>query len=365
MASLTFDELLAKLTEEAQGADRDEWPAAQLGHMTAGDVMKWVIPEQWGGEPISSAEMTNRYVALAEACLTSTFVLTQRNGACQRLAGSDNESLKERVLPHLARGDAFATVGISHLTTSRQHMRTPVVQIEERDGEFVINGQIPWVTGAAHADYIVTGGTTSDGRQALLCLPTETPGVTVGPHAQLLALTGSYTASVELKNVVLSRNWLIAGPVEQVMKQGSGGGAGSYVTSALAIGVARRCARQLQREAERRADLSATADAFEAEVSTLATDLDRAVHSEAEEVLAHLGAPQIRQRANSLVSRISQALLAVSKGAGFVRGHMAERAVREAMFFWVWSCPQPVVTGLLSELVGPDANSCWDPVADK
>jgi hypothetical protein len=49
------------------------------------------------------------------------------------------------------------------------------------------------------------------------------------------------------------------------------------------------------------------------------------------------------------VLRATQAQLAASKGAGFVRGHPAERAVREAMFFLVWSCPQPVLAAALRE----------------
>jgi hypothetical protein len=60
----------------------------------------------------------------------------------------------------------------------------------------------------------------------------------------------------------------------------------------------------------------------------------------------------IRTRANSLALRSTQALLAASKGAGFVSGHFAERAVREAMFFLVWSCPAPVVAAALRELAG-------------
>ena len=48
-------------------------------------------------------------------------------------------------------------------------------------------------------------------------------------------------------------------------------------------------------------------------------------------------------------TRAAQAYLAASKGAGFVVGHPAERAVREAMFFLVWSCPQPVVSAALRE----------------
>ena len=59
----------------------------------------------------------------------------------------------------------------------------------------------------------------------------------------------------------------------------------------------------------------------------------------------------IRQRANSLVIRAAQASLGAAKGAGFVHGHPAERAVREAMFFLVWSCPQPVVESTLKALM--------------
>jgi hypothetical protein len=58
----------------------------------------------------------------------------------------------------------------------------------------------------------------------------------------------------------------------------------------------------------------------------------------------------VRESANSLVLRITQAWLAASKGAGFVSGHPAELAVREAMFFLVWSCPRPVVEANLREL---------------
>ena len=60
----------------------------------------------------------------------------------------------------------------------------------------------------------------------------------------------------------------------------------------------------------------------------------------------------IRQRANSLVLRASQAALAAAKGTGYVVGHPAGRWCREAMFFLVWSCPQPVSAAHLCELAG-------------
>jgi hypothetical protein len=52
------------------------------------------------------------------------------------------------------------------------------------------------------------------------------------------------------------------------------------------------------------------------------------------------------------VLRATQAALVAAKGAGYVAGHPAGRWCREAMFFLVWSCPQPVLAANLCELAG-------------
>src|SRR5262245_59792113 len=96
---------------------------------------------------IGQPELLSSIMRLAAACLTTTFILTPRNGACQRIAASPNETLKTQLLPRLARGELFATVGISHLTTSRQHLRLPAVQVSETGRALQFHGEVPWVTG--------------------------------------------------------------------------------------------------------------------------------------------------------------------------------------------------------------------------
>ncbi|MEX1224544.1 MAG: acyl-CoA dehydrogenase, partial [Pirellulales bacterium] len=64
------------------------------------------------------------------------------------------------------------------------------------------------------------------------------------------------------------------------------------------------------------------------------------------------GPEQLRTRANSLALRASQASLTAAKGAGYVWGHPAGRWCREALFFLVWSCPQPVLAANLCEFAG-------------
>lgn len=242
----------------------------------------------------------------------------------------------------------FTTVGISHLTTSRQHLGRPAVTAEETPAGWILDGQVPWVTGAKAADYMVTGGTASDGKQLLVALPTSSEGVFIQDPPELLALNASQTGSVELKRVFVPQELVIAGPVHEIMKKGTGGGAGSLTTSSLAIGHAGAALKRLAIEAEKRPDLWAIHTPLAQEFHALKSDLVKALRGEAGDNLP-LTAESIRIRANSLVLRMTQAYLAATKGAGFLASHPASRLVREAMFFLVWSCPQPVLTAQLQE----------------
>lgn len=343
LATETFD----RLAELSSALDLDgHWPVEQWPPIEAAGVLRWIIPREFGGLDLSPAELLSGYIRLASACLTTTFILTQRNGACQRIAGSSNEGLKREWMPALAHSECFATVGISHLTTSRQHWRQPAVAAAAVAGGFRLSGTVPWVTGAAHADAIVTGGTLADGRQLLALVRTADPAVEAGPPARLLALSASCTSPVSLNDVFVPEADIVAGPVEKVMSQGVGGGAGSLATSALALGLSLRACRGLGEEAAMRPDLEPILATLSAECTALESALLDASGGSA------TTASDLRARANSLALRSTQAYLAASKGAGFVSGHLAERIVREAMFFLVWSCPQPVVQTHLRELAG-------------
>jgi alkylation response protein AidB-like acyl-CoA dehydrogenase len=344
----TLAALCGRLAALAGELDRtEEWPQAQLRLCGEGGVFKWFLPRHWGGQEWSDEQITRGYLRLGAACLTTTFIITQRTGACLRIAGSENESLKERLLPGLAAGETFATVGISHLTTSRRHLARPVLAARQTARGFVLDGYSPWVTGAAHAGVIVTGATLDDGRQILVALPTDAPGVSIPPPPRLVGLSASHTGQVQLSNVELAREWLLAGPAEDVMKIGSGAGTGGLQTSTLAIALASAAIDYLEGEAEKRPDLAQAGAELRRE------------HERLKQLLLALAAgeqvctsDELRAQANSLALRASQAALAAAKGTGYVVGHPAGRWCREALFFLVWSCPQGVMAANLCELAG-------------
>lgn len=341
---------LARLANQP-GADT-AWPAEQLRLCGEAAVYEWFLPREWGGQEWDEQQIVEGYLALSEACLTTTFVITQRTGACRRIAAGENEQLKQQLLPPLATNDTFASVGISHLTTSGQHKRRPAIEAV-RDGDgYLLNGAAPWVTGAEAADTVVVGATVVEeneptAKQLLIALPTDLTGVTTPEPFSLVAVSGSKTGPVRMDDVRVPDDLILVGPVENVMTAGRVVSTGGHETSTLAVGVATAAIKFLQTEADKRQDLVAAADSFAAELANVRGDLFSAARGE-----PACNKETLRKQANSLVLRSTQAALAAAKGAGFVTGHPVGRWCREALFFMVWSCPQPVMSANLCELAG-------------
>lgn len=341
------------LAERAAEVDRTgDWPVEQLRLCGEAGVFEWFLPTAYGGQQWSDADITRGYLELSQSCLTTTFVITQRIGACKRIAGSKNEAIKSKLLPGLLTGEIAATVGISHLTTSRRHLGAPVLTAEPAVGGYTLSGYAPWVTGAEAANHVVVGAVlTQDGQPAseelLISVDTSDTAVQTPEPFKMVALSGSKTGALQLNGYHAPEESLVAGPVEKVMTQGTGGTTGGPQTSTLAIGAASASLDVLAKEADRRSDLHDAHAALSAEHAELENDLLAAARGE-----PACSSESLRQRANSHVLRCSQAALTATKGAGYLSDALAGRLCREALFFLVWSCPQPVQNANLCELAG-------------
>jgi alkylation response protein AidB-like acyl-CoA dehydrogenase len=338
------EDVLDHLTTGAGAADQSaDWPAASWEVVRSAGACCWAVPAEYGGAGLGPVELLRANERVAAACLTTAFILSQREAAVRRLLAGPPH-LRERYLPRLAAGEVFATVGLSQLTTSRQH-GGPALRATPADGGFRIEGEIPWVTGADQAGVIVAGGTTADGEQLLFALPMDRPGVRVGPPMSLAALVGSRTATVTCAGVAIERELLIAGPAGRVLGPVGGGG---LETSNLALGHAAAAAELLAHEAAARPDLEPAAARFRSAADAARRWLHAlALAPDADAALA------ARVDCTRLALRASQAALLAAKGAGFVAPHPAGRLARQALFFLVWSCPRPVAAGVLDGLV-PD-----------
>jgi alkylation response protein AidB-like acyl-CoA dehydrogenase len=298
------------------------------------------VPATFGGDGVDPLELHLRYEAIASASLATALIVSQRDSAVGLIEGSENQEMREDLLPGLGRGDFFSTIGIAQLTTSRQG---GLRALDEGD-HFRLDGVIPWCTGAANAKTIVAGAVTEDGRQILFALPTDLPGVKVEPPLQLVSLRSSWTSRVELNSVRLDKRQILRGPAAKVL---SGKSKGIPLGQTfLAFGL---CRGALELMMEDRSDRARSlGERLNGRLSDLRGEVLEVCRSGQDTDRG----PELRAACNDLTLRITQSLVALRKGSALLLDDPAQRLAREALFFLVWSCPDPVIDCTISLLNG-------------
>ena len=307
------------------------------------------------------------YVWLASGCLTTAFILSQRNAALRRIGSCENEPIRSPLLDSIQSEGLFVTVGFSHLTTSGLHLSIPSLTATRISNGWILNGTSPWVTGARHAEWLVIGAVEANmaliaaaksrPNELLCAIPGKGKGVRIESTCSLMALDASSTGPVTFEDVFVDDFKVLHGPIANVMEAshhssvslsttGTVPGAGGLQTSALAIGHSAQAIEYLINASAERAELVAAAEGLESHWRVLYREL---FEMNAGEVACDASA--LRKKANDLVLNSTQAALVAAKGAGFSNGHDVGRWCREAMFFLVWSCPHSVAQAHLCSFV--------------
>ena len=121
-ALATLCDRLAELATDLDKGGR--WPTEQLRLCGEYGVYEWFLDVPFGGQAWSDEDVVRGYLALSAACLTTTFILTQRTGACRRIAGSENQQL---AAAHGTRFYAERLLSLGYRrTTCGQHRRRRV-----------------------------------------------------------------------------------------------------------------------------------------------------------------------------------------------------------------------------------------------
>lgn len=343
---------ISALVDELAGLDgavdvAGTWSEPLWKVMTDHDVPKWSLPPEHGGAAVDRPLLTQRYARIAEGSMTAAFILSQHDAAARRLIAVPSHPIALDWLTRIAAGEAFGTVGISQLTTSRR-LGSQALLAAEADGGYRLDGGMPWVTAAERADLIVSGAVMEDGRQLLIALPADRAGVVVKPAFELAALGASRTAEIVCDGVMVDEGEVLVGPAAEIVSKPGAVGTGGLETSALALGQARAALVRLAEQAEGRPELAEPVQTLgESWAATWTQLLDNA-RGESDAIPAN----QIRAQANTLALSCTQAYLTARKGTGFLLSDPAQRWARQALFFLVWSCPSPIAQAAIRDFAG-------------
>ncbi|UYH54149.1 acyl-CoA dehydrogenase family protein [Qipengyuania sp. SS22] len=153
--------------------------------------MTW--PTEYGGHERSQLE---RYVVIEEllaagAPVGAHWIADRQSGPLLLRLG--NEDLKRRWVPAIARGEAFACIGLSEPNSGSDLASVRTAARRDGDG-WVLNGQKVWTTGAHVSHFMIALVRTEAGSErqqglSQFVIPMDAPGVTVKP---IIDLTGAH-----------------------------------------------------------------------------------------------------------------------------------------------------------------------------
>jgi alkylation response protein AidB-like acyl-CoA dehydrogenase len=328
-------DLLAEIRRRADVLDESgQWPQDELDLLTQAGAMRWAVPRELGGLELTGLEQHLAYERLARSSLAVALVLSQRDAAVGLIDAAQAE-IRRELLPRLATGEIFSTVGIAQLTTSRQGGPPALRAIRTADG-YQLDGLIPWCTGAAKAGWIVAGANTEDAQQLLVLLPTDAPGVGIDDPMPVVALSATWTTSIHCEAVTLEQRFVLRGPAEKVIVRPNHLPLGqAFLAMGFCRGVLDLIAEHWSAAGEK------AFKRLDAELLAIRQEVIR-LSEPGLEVEANAAA-LIRSQCNDLALRTAHTAVTLYKGTALLATHPAQRFAREALFLLVWSCTNPVI----------------------
>jgi alkylation response protein AidB-like acyl-CoA dehydrogenase len=165
------------------------------------------IPEEYGGAGVDAVSAAVAIEELGWGCGSTALAIAAHNGlGTTPIVLFGSEELKSKWLPLVAGGKN--KLGSLALTEpgAGSDLQGGVITKAVKDGnEWVINGAKMWCTNASIAEYIITlvrtypaGGSRS---LSMILVPTNTPGLTIGPAEKKMGLHGSPTHAVTYEDV--------------------------------------------------------------------------------------------------------------------------------------------------------------------
>ncbi|MBP9500846.1 MAG: acyl-CoA dehydrogenase family protein [Candidatus Promineofilum sp.] len=345
LRDVVHDFVAAEVRSRARHTDEaSEFNWAATRKMGPLGLLGLEVPEKYGGAALDAISVAIVIEELGWGCGSTALAIAAHNGlGLGPIVAYGSEEQKQRWLPHLTSGQGkLACLSLTEPGAGsdlKGGVRTRAV----KDGNsWVIDGAKMWMTNASISDLMVVLCRTGDNGSNVLShilVPTDTPGVIIGPPEKKMGLHGSPTHAVTFDRVrVPAENLLgIEGRgLQQTMTTLDSGRVG---IGALALGLARAAYEEAIKYAQTREAFGQPIANFQAIQWMLA---DAATEIEAARLMVHkaawlkgLGRPygQMASMAKLFATEVSERVcrnaIQIHGGYGYSSEFEVERMYRD------------------------------------
>ena len=304
------------------------------------------VPEEYGGAGVDAISAAIAIEEIGWGCGSTGLSIAAHNGlGCGSVAFFGTADQKRHFLPPVVDGKGkLAALGLTEPGAGSDLQGGVRTRAIRQQDEWVLNGSKAWCTNAGISDFIVTLARTdpAEGTHSLslIIVPTDTPGLHIGPQEKKMGLKGSPTHAVTYEDVRVPNENLLGKfnhGLQQALAVLDGGRIG---IGALSVGLAQAAFEEAVRYAHERQAFGQALAGFQAIQWMLA---DAATEIAAARMMIYHAAwlksqnrPFSKQAAmgklfaSEVGERVSRNAIQIHGGYGYSREYPVERIYRDA-----------------------------------
>jgi alkylation response protein AidB-like acyl-CoA dehydrogenase len=242
----------ARHTDEASEFN---WPAVRkMGPL---GLLGLEVPEEYGGAALDAVSAAIAIEELGWGCGSTALAISAHNGlALGPIVAFGNEEQKRHWLPPLTSGQGkLACLSLTEPGAGSDLKGGVRTRAVVEGDSWIIDGSKMWMTNASISDLMVVLCRTGDGgSNALshLLVPSDTPGITIGPPEKKMGLHGSPTHAVTFEEVRVPRENLLGVEGRGLQQTMATLDSGRISIGALALGLAQAAYEEAVKYAKER-----------------------------------------------------------------------------------------------------------------
>ena len=150
-----------------------------------------------------------------EECLATAFMMWCQNACGWYLENSENEALRQRILPKVASGKILGGTALSNPMKFFAGLEPLQLKAQVTPGGVRVRGQLPWVSnlGPGHFFGAIFQLQSEPHREIMALVPCDAKGLHLMQRAHFVALEGTRTFSLRFEDVFIPTSWILADPV--------------------------------------------------------------------------------------------------------------------------------------------------------
>jgi alkylation response protein AidB-like acyl-CoA dehydrogenase len=275
--------------------------------------------------------------AIGETCGATAFMAWCQNTLVWYILNSENAALKARFQNDAASGKLLGGTGLSNPMKSFFGIEKLKLKGRRTDGGYIVRGALPWVSnlGPDHMFGTIFEMEDGSGEKVMFLVDCADASVTLTPCKPFLAMDGTGTYAVQLRDVFIPDDQVLAAPAMSFVKKIRAGFI--LMQNGMGLGLIRDCVAIMQSVRpslehvncflpQQPADFAALLGELEAETMTLAAapyDSSNAYWRRVVELRLRIG--------DASVAAAHAAMLHCG-ARGYLKSHRAQRRLREAYF---------------------------------